>query len=114
MVELDETGADRSITIHIGDHVRVCLAENPTTGYRWRLAQDHGAILTLMHNQASAPAADPAGTPTRPGASGLHTWLFQAHSAGDAELRFESARSWEPAATGKTIVFPIAVKSPHT
>lgn len=109
MIELDKSAAGRSVTMHIGDQVRVCLAENPTTGYRWQLAHGSAAILTLMHDQATAPGSPDA--PPRPGASGQHVWLFRAHSAGEANLCFESTRSWEKIATGKTVVFPVAVKA---
>ena len=109
MIELDETAAGQSVTAHLGDQVRVCLAENPTTGYRWLLARNSSAILTLMHDQATAPGTPD--TPPRPGEPGQHVWVFKAHSAGEAELRFESTRPWEKTATGKTLVFPIAVKA---
>jgi inhibitor of cysteine peptidase len=102
MIELDEAGAGRPVTVAAGARVRVTLPENRTTGYRWRVGTECARILAEEDDQAKSPDGPP-------GAGGERIWVFAAKAEGKCELRFESARAWENAATGKVVSFPITV-----
>jgi predicted secreted protein len=102
MIELNETMAGRPVTIDVGERVRITLAENRTTGYRWQVGGDCAGILAVEEDQFKAGSG-------LPGAGGERMWVFAAKAEGRCELRFESARAWEKGATGKTVSFPVAV-----
>lgn len=82
----------------------VRLAENPTTGYRWRLVAWDRAILELIRDEYLAP------DPVRPGAGGEHIWEFVARAAGDCELRLAYGRGWEAAAPARTFSLQVVVR----
>ncbi len=106
MLELNETSAGQPVKTQIGQRLRITLPENRTTGYRWQVAGDCSQILSQEDDQAT-PASSGL-----PGAPGERVWTFAAKSEGHCELRFESARSWEKSATGKTLSFPVTVTKP--
>lgn len=101
-LELHEDSAAKPTTMHLGDTLRLTLAENQTTGYKWQLTAPCSAILALESDQATPGD-------TRPGAPGSRTWLFRAHAQGQCELQLTSVRSWAPTAPGKTLAFPVTV-----
>jgi predicted secreted protein len=103
MVQLNEASAGQPVTAQIGERVHVSLAENATTGYRWRVAGDCDHILALEDEQSSAPTGPP-------GAGGTRFWVFVARAEGACTLRFESKRSWEKDVTGKALAFPVTVR----
>ena len=102
MIELNEAGAGRPVTISIGEQLRVTLPENRTTGYRWRVGVECARILAEEDDQSKSPDGPP-------GAGGERTWVFAAKTEGQCDLRFESVRAWESTATGKVVSFPITV-----
>jgi predicted secreted protein len=102
MIELNEAGAGRPVTMEVGERIRIMLPENRTTGYRWQVSGGCAGILAVEEDQATPGSG-------QPGAGGTRVWVFAAKAEGQCELRFESARAWEKSATGKTVSFPIAV-----
>jgi predicted secreted protein len=64
-------------TIHLakGSIVRLKLAENPTTGYRWQMVVGPG--LALTKSKYPPPSSSAA-----VGAGGTHVWLIKAPKAG--------------------------------
>ena len=102
MIELNEAAAGRPVSMGVGQRVRITLPENRTTGYRWQVGGDCAGILGQEEDEAKAGSG-------QPGAGGERVWVFAAKAEGRCELRFESARSWEKSATGKTVSFPVAV-----
>lgn len=102
MIELDEAAAGRPVTVAVGERVRITLAENRTTGYRWRVGGDCARLLVAEEDQAKSPGGPP-------GAGGERIWVFAAKTEGQCELRFESVRAWEESATGKVVSFPVTV-----
>ena len=102
MIELNEAAAGRLVSMEIGQRIRVTLPENRTTGYRWQVGGDCAGILNVEDDEVKAGSG-------QPGAGGERMWVFAAKAEGKCELRFESARSWEKTATGKTVSFPVAV-----
>ena len=103
MVELNEASAGKPVTTHVGQRLRITLAENRTTGYSWQVGGDCGQILAQEDDKATPGASN------MPGAPGQRAWVFAAKTAGNCELRFESMRPWEKTATGKTVSFPVTV-----
>jgi inhibitor of cysteine peptidase len=103
MIELDDAAAGQPVTVQVGQRLQITLSENRTTGYAWQLAGDCDRLLTMERNETKAPSG-------APGASGTRTWVFQALAEGNCEVRFESRRSWQKDATGKTVVFPVTVQ----
>lgn len=102
MIELNEAGAGRPVSMAVGQRIRITLPENRTTGYRWQVGGDCLGILGVEDDEAKAGSG-------QPGAGGERVWVFAAKAEGRCELRFESARAWEKTATGKMVSFPVAV-----
>jgi inhibitor of cysteine peptidase len=103
MIELNEAGAGRTVTMAVGQRIRITLPENRTTGYRWQVGGDCSGILGVEDDEAKAGSG-------QPGAGGERVWVFAAKAEGKCELRFESARAWEETATGRMVSFPVTVK----
>jgi len=83
----------------------VRLPSNPTTGYRWALAQQ------------STPVLEPEGAPTHEkgagaeGASGTETWRFAPTQAGEGTLRLEYRRLWEAdTAPARVVSYKVTVR----
>ena len=102
MIELNEGLAGREVSVAAGEQVRVTLVEAGGTGYQWRVGTGCEALLHLEEEHREARG-------TMPGASGKRMWVYRAKAEGSCELRFESARTWEKTATGKTVSFPVIV-----
>ncbi|HXX77137.1 MAG TPA: protease inhibitor I42 family protein [Ktedonobacteraceae bacterium] len=75
MLHIDENFNEREIELHVGEEFELCLPENPTTGFRWRLITN-GEPACILH---STFFESPNGTPGR---GGLHYWRFQAAQVG--------------------------------
>ena len=87
-LRLTERDAGRNISLRAGQTLEVLLAGNPTTGFRWEVAEVDPAVLRQQ--------GDPVYTPSSflIGASG--TFLFRFASApGRTTLRLVYRRSWE-------------------
>jgi predicted secreted protein len=102
-VQIDEAAAGRRTEVAVGDSLQITLVETLSTGYAWQIVRSCADLLELQSNEAISPGDAPPGSP------GKHRWSFLVKARGTCELRFESARSWEQKATGKTLIFPIAV-----
>lgn len=83
----------------------VRLPSNPTTGYRWSLAQQSTAVL------------EPEGAPTYEkgagdaGAGGTEIWRFAPTQAGEGTLRLEYRRLWEAdAAPARVVSYKVTVR----
>jgi len=67
----------------------VRLPSNPTTGYRWSLAQQSTAVLEPEGAPSYEKGAGDAG------AGGIEIWRFAPTQAGEGTLRLEYRRLWE-------------------
>lgn len=79
--------AGRTLQVAQGDTVVVCLAENPSTGYRWYFDAT-GALTPVGDEYASGAAA-------LPGAAGERRLRFNAWAAGRHALSGALRRGWE-------------------
>ena len=92
----DEQANGTEITAHVNEDFEIVLPEIRTAGYRWTICENGEPVLQLTQ-EASLP--NTAGV----GGAGQHEWRFHAVSAGEVEIKFQYARSWqkssEPART---------------
>jgi inhibitor of cysteine peptidase len=93
MLHADESYNGQTVSLAVGDSIDLALAENPTTGYRWRLVQ--GATKA---DNAACPCVKDDFEPGRTGVAGqggTHRWEFKAAEPGDCAIKLEYRRSWE-------------------
>lgn len=96
-----------SINLHVGDHLMVALAGNPTTGYAWQqTTSEEESILSPIVGLDYLPDPAPAGTT---GSGGTFIFRFRADSAGTMNLTFTYRRPWEEDPGADTISFVITV-----
>jgi inhibitor of cysteine peptidase len=90
----------------IGDTFLIELDSNPSTGYRWTIAnrKEIQKCLQLKKEQAF-PASQSQAAQNSVGASGKQQWQFLAKCSANIQIRFEYRRSWDPASV------PAAAKS---
>lgn len=84
-----ETDNGSSVRVTPGDVIRVRLAENATTGYRWSV----DATLPPCVKQ-TGESHDPASSDAA-GAGGVAAFAFEVTGQGSGVLAFEQRRSWE-------------------
>ena len=87
----------------MGETFEVRLPDNPTTGYRWRLAEwDHG-VLEAVRDAFTAPTAPQLG------AGGEHVWEIATRASGQSPLVFALGRGWESASPARTFSLKVSV-----
>jgi len=101
----DANSGDSVALVARSQQLVVRLPSNPTTGYRWALAQQ------------STPVLEPEGAPTyekgagAEGASGTETWRFAPTQAGEGTLRLEYRRLWEAdTAPARVVSYKVTVR----
>ena len=87
IVRLDGRSNGRTVTLMVGDVVRVSLAGNPTTGYSWRLRGVNRAVLAPV-TRRYVPTR-----PIRPGSGGTFVFTYRASAAGTTRLRLAYSRT---------------------
>jgi inhibitor of cysteine peptidase len=78
----------RTIDLGFSETVEIRLSENPTTGFRWDLTANGEPACALL-GDSFTPAAGP------PGASGQHSWIFQALHQGEGHVELVYRRRGE-------------------
>jgi inhibitor of cysteine peptidase len=94
---------DASVSLRSGEAFAVRLTENPTTGYRWDLADCDQSILEVARDEFHPPDA------ARYGAGGEHLWEFVARAPGHCVLRLVYRRRWESAGPARTFSLDVSV-----
>jgi inhibitor of cysteine peptidase len=92
----------------VGETFLIELESNPSTGYRWVIAnRKEIQKCLLLKKEQTFPATQVAqnGTPNLAGAPGKQQWQFLAKCSANIQIRFEYRRSWESASV------PAAAKS---
>ena len=82
----DDNG--REVALHTGDALCLDLPENPTTGFRWRLAAVDTTVVALDEDRFDAIAA-------QPGASGVRHFRFVAVGPGATDISVHRSRRWD-------------------
>jgi inhibitor of cysteine peptidase len=88
VLTIDETSNGQTVEAALGQTVEICLEENPTAGFRWRMAQAGGSVGSFLRD-AFEPGRQAPGQP------GIHRWQFKVVAAGSVSVRFVYRRSWE-------------------
>jgi inhibitor of cysteine peptidase len=86
-IELTEGDAGTEQLVHVGQTIQISLPENPTTGYRWHVDVDAGA-LRLTHDSREVPVM-PRGAP------GTRVVRFVAVRPGNRRVRLVKRRGWD-------------------
>jgi inhibitor of cysteine peptidase len=101
---IDETSNGQTLEAALGQTVEICLNENPTTGFRWRMSQAGGPVGTLL-GDVFEPGRQAPGQP------GIHRWQFKVVAAGTCLVRLVYRRSWEDdAAAARVFTVTLGVK----
>jgi len=102
---IDESSKGQTLEAALGQTVEICLDENPTAGYRWRMAQASGPVGTLLRD-AFEPGRQAPGQP------GIHRWQFKVVATGSGLVRFVYRRAWEDdAAAARVFTVTLSVKA---
>ncbi len=101
MLKVDDQIRGKIVEAKLGEHIEICLPENPTTGYRWVFKQTGEPVCTLLADHFE-PGAKVAGGP------GMHHWQFKVTAEGTAEIELAYSRSWESAA-GASRTFDVRI-----
>jgi inhibitor of cysteine peptidase len=105
-INADQSYSGRTINLRVGDGVKVTLAENPSTGYKWEFLAKPEPICVIVNDAYVANTA--IGTV---GSGGLHHWDFRAVDKGTATVNLVYRRPWEKDATpGQTFVLTVVVE----
>jgi len=106
-LNVTDANSGDSVALARNQQLVVRLPSNPTTGYRWALAQQ------------STPMLEPEGAPTfekstgAAGAGGTETWRFAPTQAGEGTLRLEYRRLWEvDTAPARVVSIKVTVHEP--
>ena len=85
------TGKDngKQVAISVGTRIKICLPENPTTGYQWSLRGFKNKSLALESDDY-APADSPG-----IGGGGIRQFLFVARLPGNCKICLDNRRAWE-------------------
>jgi inhibitor of cysteine peptidase len=78
----------RTVTVTVGETIEIRLPENPTTGFRWQLMANDGAICAVTADRFEAPA------PRALGRGGEHSWLLKALRIGECDVELRCRRRW--------------------
>ncbi len=73
-----------------GTRIEVRLVDNPTTGYRWQVAEFDTQIINLQEKDFKT--AEGAGI----GSGGTRYFMFTANTPGTVKIDFLLSREWEP------------------
>jgi inhibitor of cysteine peptidase len=104
VLTIDETSNGQTLETALGQTVEICLKENPTTGFRWRMSQAGEPVGALL-GDAFEPGRQAPGQP------GIHRWQFKIVAAGSGPVRFVYRRSWEDdAAAARVFTVTLSVK----
>ncbi|HSC84294.1 MAG TPA: protease inhibitor I42 family protein [Pseudomonas sp.] len=93
--------------LHSGQTLTITLPSNPTTGFRWVVADAAPGVLRSLGPEVYTTPED-AGLV---GSAGQSTWRYQAYQPGQARLLMQYQRPWEvEVAPAKTIDCKISVR----
>jgi inhibitor of cysteine peptidase len=90
---MDEKDNGSEVELAPGEGLSITLESNPSTGFRWEVAEIDESILQQAGEAHYAPA-DP-GQPPLPGQGGRETLRFQAVGPGRTTVQLAYRRSWE-------------------
>jgi len=104
-VQLTQTDNGATVRLARGGTLLVALPSNPSTGYRWLVADDSSAALELVEIRYVPPGS----TTPLVGAAGTEVLEFHARDSGTAVLRLLYQRPFEPNAPAADTFTAIAL-----
>ena len=102
VLNLGEADDGREIEAAAGQELRIQLAENPTSGYRWQVS-DSGEPVCALCDHAFEPGS-------APGQPGTHRWRFKAERPGASHINLVYRRSWDSGAAARLFRVRVRVK----
>jgi inhibitor of cysteine peptidase len=102
-IEVRAQDAGRTIELQPGDHLRVLLEGNPSTGYEWLRVDEGSAVLKDAGEPSFKADAN------MPGSPGMVTLMFDAAAPGQATLTLHYRRSWESDPPADTFTITVQV-----
>ena len=88
MLVLSQTDNDRTVSVRVGDMVRISLPENASTGYRWTIERYDDEFLEALPAEAGY-------TSKSIGSGGAIAFMFCTRKAGTGKLVLKHWRHWE-------------------
>ena len=85
-----EKQLSRSVTLNVGDSLKISLASNPSTGFQWaeKLLISEPRVLTQTGHETVAS------TTGLPGAAGTEVWTLEAKEPGNTTVSSTYGRPW--------------------
>ena len=80
---------NRTAELRVGEHLKIGLPENPSTGYTWAIDETDGRLLALNGTEYAEP------TEGFIGARGRRLFTFTARQPGEVVLKLKYWRFWE-------------------
>ena len=81
----------RETTLRAGSVVKVTVASNPTTGFKWGLANISAPAVIALNGESEYVLPDSAAL----GAGGQEIWTFKALKRGTSSISLAYSRPWE-------------------
>lgn len=107
-LSVSEANSGGSVTLARDQRLIVRLPSNPSTGYRWSLAQQAAGVLEPDGAPTYEQGSTGSGTAS---AGGTETWKFVPTRAGEETLRLEYRRLWETdAAPARVVSYKVTVR----
>ena len=78
----------------VGDRLVVTLESNPTTGFKWELAEGTDQTVLELVESRYQPGPGASQTPPVTGAGGEEVWTFQALKQGETAISLEYSQPW--------------------
>jgi inhibitor of cysteine peptidase len=88
MLVLSQTDNDRTVSVRVGDTVRIGLPENASTGYRWAVERYDDEFLEALPAEAGY-------TSNSIGSGGEIAFMFFTKKVGTGQLVLKHWRHWE-------------------
>ena len=87
---LDQKNITRTLTLNLGDTLKVSLGSNPSTGFRWtpQMQITDPTVLAQAGHEVLGPSV------ARPGAAGREVWALQAIGPGATTVSTTYDRPW--------------------
>jgi inhibitor of cysteine peptidase len=79
-INADKNYDGRTLTLRVGDGVKLSLAENPATGYRWEFLAKPEPVCVIVSDTYVASTGGAIGS------GGAHNWIFRAVDKGTANV----------------------------
>ena len=90
MVIVQKEQSGQTITVKVGDIIRIELAEIGSAGYRWYIDNLDARYLELVSEETRKVSEE-----AKIGAPVMRVWRFKAEKAGQTEIKMDYYRRWE-------------------